>query len=196
MIDKYTGFNSLQTGKRITRCPLCRRAVSHVRVSIPFKRESGSQVAQARRLSRARSWLFQFPSNGKADHKRWERTHTRDYEHTVSIPFKRESGSQGYGIRRTKTAHPHGVSIPFKRESGSQVLRAGIEASAAYGFNSLQTGKRITSTCIRLSSSALARFQFPSNGKADHKRSTFVGCKSRQDSFQFPSNGKADHKPY
>ena len=60
-------FNSLQTGKRIQSITTDCHGYLPVRVSIPFKRESGSKA-----------------------HKK-ENT---DETHEVSIPFKRESGSK------------------------------------------------------------------------------------------------------
>ena len=39
------------------------------------------------------------------------------------------------------------------------------------------------------------KFQFPSNGKAEHKRGKRIRIfKSIPSKFQFPSNGKAEHK--
>ena len=107
-------------------------------VSIPFKRERGSQ--EGRRL--------------------WE-----DYVSKVSIPFKRERGSQvnSYGYWVIEKF----VSIPFKRERGSQEV--GHTPCSSLGlscFNSLQTGTRIA----RLASDFQTEgsedgFQFPSNGE-------------------------------
>ena len=134
----------------------------------------------------------------------------------VSIPFKRESVSQvsSCDLMRAITSS---VSIPFKRESVSQADEVGqAGAGDRICFNSLQTGKCISSTlrpyCITLSE----KFQFPSNGKVylklwlpftHHDNPALVGFHSLQTGkcissywlliensqrllFQFPSNGK------
>ena len=137
------GFNSLQTGKRIASRERIELLWNDESVSIPFKRESGSQVAKSLYIcvcSGVRS--FQFPSNGKADRKqlaigilldatrfnslqtgkRIASTYASSHVSAVfavSIPFKRESGSQA--LFATVVAKSEWVSIPFKRESGSQV---------------------------------------------------------------------------
>ena len=61
-------FNSLQTGKRIASSNTDPRKNPPSNVSIPFKRESGSQDA---RMGDKHFYTapFQFPSNGKADRK-------------------------------------------------------------------------------------------------------------------------------
>ena len=68
---------------------------------------------------------FQFPSNGKADRKRKGAICYEGEDDTeVSIPFKRESGSQVKSIRQRKWIGHERVSIPFKRESGSQDMNS------------------------------------------------------------------------
>ena len=88
----------------------------------------------------------------------------------VSIPFKRESGSQGICKGSISVSEFYQVSIPFKRESGSQ----GIEGKDSGGKH--------------------GTFQFPSNGKADRKDEMTLEAFSEVLEFQFPSNGKADRK--
>ena len=184
-------FNSLQTGKRIASCvgtfaksaaekvsiPFKRERGSqesesaqddvtlYEEVSIPFKRESGSQgKCQHNRPACRRK--FQFPSNGKADRKRW--IASRDsLRSSVSIPFKRESGSQA------------GESLSVHQQRC---------------FNSLQTGKRIASKEILTFMVNEDEFQFPSNGKADRKSCRSHQRRVKRKLFQFPSNGKADRK--
>ena len=63
------------------------------------------------------------------------------------------------------------VSIPFKRESGSKAERFRVEDAQDDGFNSLQTGKRIQRAVIERNNVTVTEFQFPSNGKADPKKS-------------------------
>ena len=136
-------FNSLQTGKRITSYP----------VAVP----KTNAIA-----------MFQFPSNGKAYHKanrqetllranrkvsipfKRERvsqvgatTPCNQVHFEVSIPFKRESVSQEATTRTLSVVCT--VSIPFKRESVSQDIENTPLNLCIRGFNSLQTGKRITS---------------------------------------------------
>ena len=87
------------------------------KVSIPFKRESGSKGMQRDNFNGVCHPTFQFPSNGKADPKRFQHLR-RQRPICVSIPFKRESGSKVY--QYTRALRRKEVSIPFKRESGSK----------------------------------------------------------------------------
>ena len=90
------------------------------RVSIPFKRERGSQVYWINpSYSLEKHIKFLFPSNGKGDRKFVVAIVVAMVRYFVSIPFKRERVSQAQpeliiDFRISK------VSIPFKRESGSQ----------------------------------------------------------------------------
>ena len=87
-------------------------------VSIPFKRESISKVAQSRAGIRGGM--------------------------KVSIPFKRESISKAF---REKFADADiTVSIPFKRESISKAKAKDDKRKSGLSFNSLQTGKYIQSS--------------------------------------------------
>ena len=61
-------------------------------------------------------------------------------------------------------------------------------------FNSLQTGTRITRFEDIVKKHFKIEFQFPSNGNADHKSNQFGIESGGRIRFQFPSNGKADHK--
>ena len=134
-------FNSLQTGKRITSVKVFGMLFSFFSyVSIPFKRESVSQASLSGDVGLARE--FQFPSNGKAYHK----------------------------LNLEKQTLPN------------------------RSFNSLQTGKRITSLAKSPIWERFQKFQFPSNGKAYHKAKTAKRQQTTQVRFQFPSNGKAYHK--
>ena len=163
---RYYGFNSLQTGKRIQRHHASPTARLLHRVSIPFKRESGSK-GLLRCERRNRSGAFQFPSNGKA----YPKEYTNNQTGQVSLSFN--SLQTGKRIQRPTTsttgtpdddvfqfpsngkADPkqrcHAgrlrwgpVSIPFKRESGSKDVRAKASVNEVdEGFNSLQTGKHI-----------------------------------------------------
>ena len=92
------------------------KIIEKVKVSIPFKRESVSElkVVVPRLLDNS----------------------------SVSIPFKRESVSE---LRCVGTTAKAGitVSIPFKRESVSEHDGGEEIQFAKASFNSLQTGKRI-----------------------------------------------------
>ena len=140
--------------------------------------------------------LFQFPSNGKA-YRKGITCRSKPCSANVSIPFKRESVSQG-----------------------SEAYHAIMVLGGC--FNSLQTGKRIASYCYCRTPVLLRRhlFQFPSNGKAYRKSpvmatvitaavssfnslqtgkriaSQHLRMTTRQFwiKFQFPSNGKAYRK--
>ena len=107
---------------------------------------------------------FQFPSNGKAYPKDQKAVNAQETAN-VSIPFKRESVSQGNATKLNKEEGPK-VSIPFKRESVSQERFARDVAGPHM-------------------------FQFPSNGKAYPKEKVFVASTVHTHLFQFPSNGKA-----
>ena len=163
----------------------------------------------------ARKSEFQFPSNGKAYHK-FGTNRIRNDWWLVSIPFKRESVSQGY-YDWYERSHRR-VSIPFKRESVSQVYREGdcartlmttvsipfkresvsqeitwtsMLTGQASCFNSLQTGKRITSeTTIQGVNTLHNLFQFPSNGKAYHKTKPLTWSKLKVLRFNSLQTGK------
>ena len=186
-------FNSLQTGKRIASHRTRRGRIRGIRVSIPFKRERGSQVN-----SQATSILakqFQFPSNGNADRKlAW----MCDYMgHEVMFQFpsngkadrKEQLHSQCNG-RRKLFQFPSNGNADRKRATPWHSCDLRIK-----GFNSLQTGTRIARPSGKSSrdASGNVRFQFPSNGNADRKLLLIplfiIGC-----GFQFPSNGNADRK--
>ena len=142
-------FNSLQTGKRIAsqrlharffadQCevsiPFKRESGSQVRssavkslklvVSIPFKRESGSQVNDGV-VCRTQVLEFQFPSNGKTYHKAvWATIFA------ITGMFQFPSNGKTHSKQRRK---PQGkpmplVSIPFKRENAFQVHMRKLEA--------------------------------------------------------------------
>ena len=61
-------FNSLQTGKRSASRYRFSGRNPQTQVSIPFKRESGYKVSVKVQDNKS-EWMFQFPSNGKADRK-------------------------------------------------------------------------------------------------------------------------------
>ena len=88
-------FHSLQTGKRITSIAIQLGVPPTLQVSIPFKRESVSQVQAIVDVDKIEK-QFPFPSNGKAYHKCTTGAMCMSIPMTVSIPFKRESVSQAY----------------------------------------------------------------------------------------------------
>ena len=139
----HTGrFNSLQTGKRITRMNLWQyllcidqfqfpsngkayhkvaAAKEHYINTLSFNSlQTGKRITSANVRPRGQGGVsqFQFPSNGKAYHKA-ERLGRKWIGIDVSIPFKRESVSQ-VKIHDAFPCEPFEVSIPFKRESVSQ----------------------------------------------------------------------------
>ena len=108
-------------------------------VSIPFKRESVSQV-NSRHLQGFLS-EFQFPSNGKAYLK------LVCFMDMVQQEESFNSLQTGKRISRLSiqgVSHGHQVSIPFKRESVSQATFTLEPFRVLERFNSLQTGKRIS----------------------------------------------------
>ena len=161
-------------------------------VSIPFKRESASQVKTVSvDLETGVSIPFKRESVSQD-----QRDSGRDEEcNCVSIPFKRESVSQ-VERRRTCCALRGIVSIPFKRESVSQAFTyPEVRPPFADGFNSLQTGKCISSGSLwkstgRSSLSVSIPFKRESVSQGDILQSVM-----EMTEFQFPSNGKVYLKP-
>ena len=121
MSYKFSGFNSLQTGKPIQSLMYARPVpVPSIAVSIPFKRESLSKANIRERVSRE--------------------------DKKVSIPFKRESLSKvTTTISSSIPKATKLVSIPFKRESLSKEHLEESTWKIKKCFNSLQTGKPIQS---------------------------------------------------
>ena len=142
------------------------------RVSIPFKRESGSKVntISPRRSGCMRS--FNSLQAGKRI-QRWS------WKHISSLATGR-------------------VSIPFKRESGSKVGRKVHQdrrSGKYFVFNSPSSGKADPKSS-KVWSNILTKkvFQFPSSGKADPKKISHQDNEAVLLEFQFPSSGKADPK--
>ena len=162
-------------------------------VSIPFKRERGSQVEF---LKMMRKWFlsfnslqtgkgmasheyvpgdidikFQFPSNGKG----YRKLRSLDWKIHNSEMVWFQFPSNGKGDRKYwrflhNRHYWRQVSIPFKRERVLRVSRSSLIRIAQWSFNSLQTGKGMASTPSPLSLEAELRlFQFPSNGKGYRK---------------------------
>ncbi len=86
--------------------------------------------------------MFQFPSNGKAYLNLHQFGDGRSPHRRVSIPFKRESVSEHESLQEGGDYDCPTVSIPFKRESVSEPYIGPREPAC------------------------MAKFQFPSNGKA------------------------------
>ena len=186
-------FNSLQTGKRIQsdhrRYPTCS--------SIRFQFPSNGKADPKERYGDLYEFylhVFQFPSNGKADPKR-NQAFSREAPSSlpsVSIPFKRESGSKENNSGNSGPSPNSFNSL----QTGKRIQRRKDTKTLVSSFNSLQTGKRIQrktkENCGLYPRTWL--FQFPSNGKADPKQCCWFlwGCSFCE--FQFPSNGKADPK--
>ena len=161
-------FNSLQTGKCIASwLTVYATPPDRSLVSIPFKRESGSQVSYVERgnAETVVSIPFKRESGSQEKSENFERRNLT----SVSIPFKRESGSQVSYVERGNAETV--VSIPFKRESGSQVMQmllyptTGALVSIPFKRESGSQGP--WAVCIR---EHYGEFQFPSNGKVDLKR--------------------------
>ena len=187
------------------------------RVSIPFKRESISELGK--KAIEARTELFQFPSNGKA-YLNFAEECKRSIHILVSIPFKRESISERFYVwfSAWKTSK---VSIPFKRESISELHILPTHWHIGLFWVSIPFKRESISELGSYSDTPYGRveegFQFPSNGKAYlnaqahsySRRSSYHRFNSlqtgkhiwtnseqyslcfAQEKFQFPSNGKA-----
>ena len=120
--DVYYCFNSLQTGKWSQR-KLKVTAIAAIAaiVSIPFKRESGAKAKRKDKRERNFGFQFQFPSNGKVEPKGgcFGSHHWNNY----SVGFNSlQTGkwSQRRQRRLKRIMVTHTVSIPFKRESGAK----------------------------------------------------------------------------
>ena len=141
-----------------------------ISVSIPFKRESIYKATPPGTTPQPITFLFQFPSNGKA-YTKWgnKRSHTgqdskfqfpsngKAYTKKMKNSWQTEwtnwkfqfpSNGKAYTkcMGRRKRSDRRGVSIPFKRES----IYKGMEQERLIrkptrSFNSLQTGKHIQS---------------------------------------------------
>ena len=140
-------------------------------VSIPFKRESVSQVNILR---------------------------TYGHDFSVSIPFKRESVSQVTEMERGGIASQE---VVFQFPSNGKAYHKNMNTSPTarltlYSFNSLQTGKRITrSVDSRDTASKTQAVSIPFK-RESVSQELIMPClvPEIQESFQFPSNGKAYHK--
>ena len=132
-------FNSLQTGKRIPRGTTSFKVIAEM--------------------------TFQFPSNGKAYPKDMCNLE-KGYYSEVSIPFKRESVSQGDSYNNRDNRY-YMFQFPSNGKAYPKWTYLSGPLMSSKGFNSLQTGKRIPSAIAAHGFSAGdAGFQFPSNGKA------------------------------
>ena len=110
-------------------------------VSIPFKREGTFRQAQVPYSAPAPSYLFQFPSNGKA-----HSDGRQDLPKNGGALFQFPSNGKAHSdATATGGQYAPGVlvSIPFKRE-GTFRQFGPIEGLFSWvSFNSLQTGRHI-----------------------------------------------------
>ena len=192
ILKGISSFNSLQTGKRITRQNWPRR--SH-QDGFQFPSNGKAYHKPKGNPPYGKGPGFQFPSNGKAYHKKklWAKAQI-SAQKRVSIPFKRESVSQG---TRTRTRIRF-CDREFQFPSNGKAYHKSIRKSS------------LTGRCYL--------FQFPSNGKAYHKIISTAQSNNQikvsipfkresvsqgianypsikaEEAFQFPSNGKAYHK--
>ena len=205
-------FNSLQTGKRISRYFNCETEAEAYDVSIPFKRESVSQVQRAWDLARDIE-KFQFPSNGKAYLKsestpiRWSvdsfnslqtgKCISRPLKKTdtvkITVEFQFPSNGKVYLKSKIQWKRLRVLSL-FQFPSNGKVYlkrksRAALSGSG-HCFNSLQTGKCISSDSPSPNCKLKKEFQFPSNGKVYLKGRIRRTLQPVVNLFQFPSNGK------
>ena len=158
-------FNSLQTGKRIQRKKGLPQRSTHLRVSIPFKRESVSKEFAGRH----------FTSGGNG----------------VSIPFKRESVSK---VLTPREIREHTDFSFNSLQTGKRIQRhiLDIDDAVSLMFQFPSNGKAYpksihTPMCLSCIGN---EFQFPSNGKA-YPKDLMSHTIETDTKFQFPSNGKA-----
>ena len=185
-------------------------------VSIPFKRESLSQVFSNYGYPH-KTFSFHSLQTGKpiASSIMNTRTFRRDQ---VSIPFKRESVSQEFPWQTHFTTTS---SCFHSLQTGKRISSNAVPAVTVgvLCFHSLQTGKRITrklrsaltrtrwrvSIPFKRESVSQAGFRFTKVGidwsfhslqtgkRITRSQCNFCVCESRH-GFPFPSNGKAYHK--
>ena len=182
-------FHSLQTGKPIASISIVNAQWNYLRVSIPFKRESLSQERYGWRIWK-RQIMFPFPSNGKAYRKQADEILKNiKYKSFHSLQTGKPIASDTYPNRwRTRSK----VSIPFKRESLSQGYhRRQNTCPRTRSFHSLQTGKPIASLMkLTFERNWTHLFPFPSNGKAYRKSRCGSARDSRADCFHSLQTGK------
>ena len=186
-------FNSLQTGKRIASNATSLNLHIPESVSIPFKRESGSQVWRPY-VVLTEVDVFQFPSNGKADRKSFFMCSLRT-PNSVSIPFKRESGSQA----ATTTSLFGTVSLfqfPSNGNADRKFSLQNMDIFCNFCFNSLQTGTRIASSVITGKERIKPLVSIPFKRERGSQVENVKDALSNEEFsvFQFPSNGKAERK--
>ena len=92
-------------------------------VSIPFKRESTCEQMLIAIGFKFDTYLFQFPSNGKARVNFIVRTRLKSQPILFQFPSNGKARVNGL-CRKLKTILPGFVSIPFKRESTCERERA------------------------------------------------------------------------
>ena len=164
-------FNSLQTGKHMGTSALI--LPNSLRDQISFNSlQTGKHMGtlEAYKKSRKDSWKFQFPTNGKAHGNFTIGEIASMPPGVVSIPYKRESTWErtccldALFMFRVKFQFPtngkaHG-NLMWTRE------KIGLMCTSC--FNSLQTGKHMGTSLLRLPWISLkwSLFQFPTNGKA------------------------------
>ena len=84
------------------------------------------------------------------------------------------------------------VSIPFKREGTGRHPVSTRGGTTIIRFHSLQTGRHSQTNANIERDEAVAKFRFPSNGKAQSDKKTLDAIEEAIGIwFPFPSNGKA-----
>ena len=160
---KLQSFNSLQTGKGIASHHHHRFSVGrNCLVSIPFKRERGSQdsVTEPQNLRRV---SFNSLQTGKRIASKPSSGKTLEMKN-----YRFNSLQTGKGIARCKARSKACTGVRFR-------------------FNSLQTGKGIARMNKHLDVSKLGLpFQFPSNGKGDRKSQTHENRESEVEGVSIP----------
>ena len=169
-ILRLVSFNSLRTGKHIQSPKMETRTLrSSEQVSIPYERESISKDVLPPEL-RLPICEFQFPTNGKAYPKFPSMANFNDDDR-----FQFPTNGKAYPkvVFLLTVARLSLVSIPYERESISKGIAddpLGVvrKVSIPYERESISKGKG--QLCHR---SDERKFQFPTNGKAYPKLSSF-----------------------
>ena len=191
------------------------------KVSIPFKRESGSKVYQKGEVTSDQYTEFQFPSNGKADPKMWLVGITLNGGHPVKFQFPSNGKAdpkvfqslpdyiewKAFQFPSNGKADPKqslyndprqcfgdAFQFPSNGKADPKETIRQAEKRALYSFNSLQTGKRIQRMMVLMLASALLIVSIPFKRESGSKVPTEHEDGPFYNKFQFPSNGKADPK--
>ena len=186
-------FHSLQTGKHIASRTCWTPSLRKICCRF-HSLQTGKRMASDENLFTGfTNIMFPFPSNGKVHRKSSVGWYLLLLS-LVSIPFKRESASQGTATRWT----PREISIVFPFPSNGKVHRKNTILQTLQqmteSFHSLQTGKPIArwKRSIRKGYDCVVSIPFKRESLSQVNRRSWAVPQYQV--FPFPSNGKAYRK--